>query len=106
MYYLGTIAVGASGTSTNNWTGASGGTVFAIPPNVRALLLESNIANLQFELGQATGISFITTAVRGAFIPDANVAAGPFRVSPGTVTVAIFTNAGPGLVKVYAAPTS
>jgi hypothetical protein len=115
MYYLGTIT-GTSGAASNAWTGPSGGVAsgvgfFNIPPSVKSLYLVSSASGVLAELSVATGISFQTTAARGAQIDGPGMIVGPLRCGvggQGNPTVVSIFNPGLGTVsvRVYAAPTT
>lgn len=106
MFFAGTITV-ASGSYSNAATGASGGVPFALPPGARSVYLQPSVLGLGFELAVATGISFQTTAARGALL--ATGLNGPFKlpVTRYPVVVAVYNAAG-GIVTctVFAAPNS
>lgn len=106
MHYLGTIQ-GGSGASNNMTTGASGSGVFTIPATVRALYLVPSVSGMLMELGAQTGISFLTSAARGAQIQGPNVINGPFRVNSQNPVVSVYwSGAGVVTCRVYAAPVS
>lgn len=107
MYFLGTVS-GASGSYNNRTTGASGVSAFTIPPNTKSLYLMPQASGLFFELGAATGISHVTSAVRGAQLAGPNTINGPYRCASGeNVSVAIYNSAGGFFsCRVYSSPTS
>ena len=105
MFFAGAIT-GASGSTTNAWTGPSGLGFFAIPPGTKQLWLQPSASGVRFELGIATGISFQTTLARAALLQDAKMA-GPFRIPPtqNACVVAVYNNTGATVsVQVYASP--
>jgi hypothetical protein len=107
VYFIGAIS-GASGGYNNRTTGASGVHAFTIPPNVKSLYLQPQQSGLLFELGAATGISFLTSAARGAQLSGPNVINGPYRcIDGGNVVVSIYwSGAGFCSCKVFGSPTS
>jgi hypothetical protein len=107
MYFIGSIS-GASGAYNNRTTGNSGVHAFTIPAHVKSLYLVPQQSGLKFELGAATGISFLTSAARAAQMSGPNVINGPFNcIDGGNVVVSIYwSGAGFCSCQVYGSPTS
>jgi hypothetical protein len=105
MFFAGALDC-PGGTGVNHYaTGVSGAAAFSLPASMQRLFLVADQTGVQWEMTTATGISFFTSAARGAYLAGTGVMNGPYDCITGAqTTVSVFSLGNSTRVRVFKAP--